>query len=55
MEITGDEVIFHTKGFGHGVGMSQAGANGMASDGADYKTILSHYYTGVSFGVIGQY
>ncbi len=55
VEITGDEVIFHTKGFGHGVGMSQAGANGMASDGADYKTILSHYYTGVSFGVIGQY
>ena len=55
VEITGDEVIFHTKGFGHGVGMSQAGANGTASDGADYKTILSHYYTGVSFGVIGQY
>ncbi len=55
VEITSDEVIFHTKGFGHGVGMSQAGANGMATDGADYKTILSHYYTGVSFGVIGQY
>ena len=55
VEITSDEVIFHTKGFGHGVGMSQAGANGMASDGADYKTILSHYYTGVSYGVIGQY
>jgi len=55
VEIAGDQVIFHTKGFGHGVGMSQAGANGMAADGADYRTILLHYYTGVSIGVIGQY
>jgi stage II sporulation protein D len=55
VEVTSDEVIFRTKGFGHGVGMSQAGANGMASDGADYRTILLHYYTGVSLGVIGQF
>ena len=55
VELTDTQVIFHTKGFGHGVGMSQAGANGMAADGADYKTILTHYYTGVSIGVIGQY
>ena len=55
VEVTKDEVIFHTKGFGHGVGMSQAGANGMATDGADYRTILLHYYTGVTIGVIGQY
>ena len=55
VEVTDSEVIFHTKGFGHGVGMSQAGANGMAADGADYKAILLHYYTGVSIGVIGQY
>ena len=55
VEVTEQQVIFHTKGFGHGVGMSQAGANGMGADGADYKTILTHYYTGVSIGVIGQY
>ena len=55
VEITDRQVIFHTKGFGHGVGMSQAGANGMATDGANYKTILTHYYTGVSIGVIGQF
>ena len=55
VEVTSDEVIFHTKGFGHGVGMSQAGANGMAADGATYKEILLHYYTGVTIGVIGQY
>ena len=55
VEVTDTQVIFHTKGFGHGVGMSQAGANGMAADGADYRTILLHYYTGVDIGVIGQY
>lgn len=35
-----------TKGNGHGVGMSQYGANAMANEGADYKEILMHYYTG---------
>lgn len=39
------EVI--TLGYGHGVGMSQYGANGMAKDGKNYKEILKHYYTGV--------
>ncbi len=55
VEVTDKEVVFHTKGFGHGVGMSQAGANGMGADGADYRTILLHYYSGVEIGVIGQY
>ena len=35
-------------GIGHGVGLSQMGANGMAKNGADYKEILKHYYTGVT-------
>ena len=55
VEITADSVIFHTKGFGHGVGMSQSGANGMALEGANYKCILTHYYTGVTIGRMGQY
>ena len=37
---------FTITGFGHGVGMSQYGANVMASDGADYRAILAHYYPG---------
>ena len=37
---------FTVTGFGHGVGMSQYGANVMASDGADYRAILAHYYPG---------
>ena len=32
------------KGYGHGVGMSQYGALGMAKEGYSYKDILSHYY-----------
>ena len=37
---------FTVIGFGHGVGMSQYGADVMASNGADYQTILAHYYPG---------
>jgi stage II sporulation protein D len=39
--------IINGKGNGHGVGMSQNGAKGMADSGKDYVTILKHYYTGV--------
>lgn len=35
---------FTGKGFGHGLGMSQWGAKGMADEGYDYKQILQHYY-----------
>ena len=41
-----DKVTINTKGFGHGVGMSQYGANGMAKEGYNYKEILTHYYEG---------
>lgn len=36
-----------TYGYGHGVGMSQWGANGMGKNGSTYEQILKHYYTGV--------
>lgn len=39
-----EKIIFHVNGFGHGVGMSQYGANGMAKDGYNYEDILKHYY-----------
>lgn len=41
-------ITFTTTGFGHGVGLSQYGANGMAKNGYNYEAILKHYYTGVS-------
>jgi len=37
-------------GYGHGVGMSQYGADFMARQGSDYKEILAHYYTGCEVG-----
>ena len=43
-----DGVIFTTKGYGHGVGLSQYGANGYAKNGYSYQKILLHYYPGVS-------
>ncbi|XEC95340.1 stage II sporulation protein D [Paenibacillus tarimensis] len=45
--VQGKEIIFTTYGFGHGVGMSQWGANGMARSGKTAEQILSHYYSGI--------
>ena len=42
----GSNIKIETKGYGHGVGMSQYGAYGMAKSGYNYMQILSHYYTG---------
>ena len=41
-----DGFRFAVRGYGHGVGMSQFGANYMAQHGADYREILAHYYPG---------
>ena len=41
-------VTFATRGFGHGVGMSQLGAQCMAEDGLTYREILTHYYSGTT-------
>jgi len=43
----GDNIIIETKGYGHGVGMSQYGANGMAKEGYSYREIIDHYYQDV--------
>ncbi|PLR76173.1 stage II sporulation protein D [Bacillus sp. V3-13] len=45
--LKGENVVITTKGYGHGVGMSQYGANGMASEGKNYQEIVQHYYQGV--------
>ncbi|MCI6277494.1 MAG: stage II sporulation protein D [Clostridium sp.] len=45
-------VYIECKGYGHGVGMSQWGANVMAKEGKSYKDILTHYYSGVDIETI---
>ena len=47
IDIIGDDVVFDVRGYGHGVGMSQYGANFMAEKGKGYKDILKKYYTDV--------
>ena len=42
----GVKLLVRGQGFGHGVGMSQWGAHGLAQQGADFRTILRHYYKG---------
>lgn len=49
-----DHLIFTTKGFGHGVGMSQYGANGMAEEGKTYAEIVAHYYQGVEISRLNE-
>lgn len=48
VETTPDSVTFSVTGYGHGVGMSQYGANAMAAEGKTYQEILQHYYTGIT-------
>lgn len=52
--IRGDQMVITTYGNGHGVGMSQWGANGMAKEGYTATQILKHYYTGINFAKASQ-
>lgn len=47
IEISKDEVLFKVIGYGHGVGMSQTGADALARQGKNYEEIIKHFYTGV--------
>ncbi|MBQ8974491.1 MAG: stage II sporulation protein D [Oscillospiraceae bacterium] len=47
-EVTDSDVVFKTTGYGHGVGMSQYGANTLAKQGQTYEQILSRYYEGTA-------
>ncbi len=46
LHIENGNLVVTTRGWGHGVGMSQYGANGMANAGYSYHQILAHYYPG---------
>ena len=48
VEVEKDVVTFRVSGYGHGVGMSQYGANELAKQGKTWREILAWYYTGVS-------
>ena len=50
VETDGDRVVFQVTGYGHGVGMSQYGANALAGEGKTFEEILKWYYTGITVG-----
>lgn len=47
VEINDDKIKFTVYGYGHGVGMSQTGADSLAKQGKNYEEIIKHFYTGV--------
>jgi len=50
--VTPATLTFAGRGWGHGVGLSQWGARGMALEGKDYRQILTYYYNGVTVGTL---
>ncbi|WP_273130833.1 stage II sporulation protein D [Bacillus weihaiensis] len=51
----GETVLIKTLGHGHGVGMSQYGANGMAKEGKTYKDIIHYYYKDIDISKVDPY
>lgn len=51
LSMDAENITFHQRGYGHGVGMSQAGANAMAAQSNGYQAILAHYYPGTALEV----
>lgn len=47
VEINQDEILFKVIGYGHGVGMSQTGADALAKQGKNYEEIIKHFYINV--------
>lgn len=54
-ERKGNNIVVTTKGYGHGVGMSQYGANGMAAEGKTYEEIVMYYYQGTEIASANNY
>ena len=52
ISIDGDNIKFSVKGYGHGVGMSQTGADSMAKQGSNAEDIIKHFYTGVEISEV---
>lgn len=52
IKIDNENVTITTRGYGHGVGMSQYGANGMANAGYNYEEILKYYYKNIEISSI---
>ncbi len=54
VNVRGDQVVFHGRGRGHGVGLCQIGAEVMGEEGHSYREILAFYYPGTRLGISAQ-
>lgn len=54
VSVQNDVIFFHTKGYGHRVGMSQQGADTMAELGSSFEEILAYYYPGTALEKISE-
>jgi len=52
LKATGNTFTFTVRGYGHGVGLSQYGADYMARQGATFDEILNHYYSGCELKIV---
>lgn len=52
--INGENIIFTVTGYGHGVGMSQTGADVLAKSGSTYEQIIKHFYTNVEINDVNS-
>ena len=50
----GQNIKFSVKGYGHGVGMSQTGADSLAKQCSNYEDIIKHFYVGVEIKDINE-
>jgi len=54
LSVSGDRIVFHGRGSGHGVGLCQIGAEVMGEEGKTYQEILAYYYQGTKLGKSAQ-
>jgi stage II sporulation protein D len=54
VSVSGERVVFHGRGSGHGVGLCQVGAEEMGQEGKSYREILAYYYPGTKLGKSAQ-
>ncbi|MBS4022253.1 MAG: stage II sporulation protein D [Dethiobacter sp.] len=54
-KIDGEQITFTSRGYGHGVGLCQYGADGQAKAGKTYEEIISYYYTGIEMGTLSPW
>lgn len=54
IEVNGEKITFNVVGYGHGVGMSQTGADSLAKQGKSAEEIIKHFYTDIEIKTVNE-